>query len=87
MTIDQVHIAGMRPFKAEDDAPVAGDADRPITRETALQPMQPKARQVHVGGPRRLIQAGQDAFDPGGEAAPHPEPRASPSTGPAVRSG
>ena len=60
--------------EAENDAPVARDADRPESRQIALQGMQPVSGQVHVGGLGRLVQTGKDAFHLVGLLGRHPAP-------------
>ena len=67
MVINQFHVAGVRPVKAEDDAPVTGDLNRPVAGTVALQLMEPKARQVHVRWCGGDVEAGQDAVDFPGE--------------------
>lgn len=67
MVVDQFHVAGVRPVKVEDDAPVTGDLNRPVAGAVALQRMEPKAGQVHglwCGG---YVKVGRDAVDLPGE--------------------
>ena len=37
MVVNQVYVPNTPPFEAEDDAPVAGHLDGPITRQIAFQ--------------------------------------------------
>ena len=74
MVIDQIHIAGMNAVEAEDDAPVARDADRLESRQIAFQGMQSVSGQVHVGGLGGLVQTGKDAFHLVGLLGRHPAP-------------
>ena len=53
MVIDRIHIAGMNAVEAQDDAPVARDANRPEPRQIALRGMQPVSGQVHAGASGR----------------------------------
>ena len=62
MVIDQVYVAGMPALETEYDAPVAGNADRPMTGQLALQSMQPETGQIHTCRSCRLIKTGQDTL-------------------------
>ena len=67
MVIDQFHVAGVRPVKAEDDTPVTRDLNRPVAGTVTLQLMEPKAGGFMSVGVAAIVEAGQDAVDFPGE--------------------
>ena len=63
MIVNEIDIADICTIETKHDAPVARDADRPLAGKIALQGMLPEAWKVHIPRLRRLIEAGEDAFD------------------------
>ena len=67
MVIDQFHVAGIRPVKAEAGALITGDLNRPAAGTVAARPMKSKARRVQICWCGGDVEASQDAIDFPGE--------------------
>ena len=63
VVINQVNVYRLAVLEAKDNAPVTGYANTPLPVSSALQRVQPVARQVHVLSRLRRIQFRQDATD------------------------
>jgi hypothetical protein len=63
MRVDQVDVAGMTGLEAEDDAPVARDADGPIPFHVSRERVKLEARKVHLLRLVGFVEAGEDTPD------------------------
>ena len=69
MVIDQVDVAGIAIFEAEDHPPVAGNRDAPVPFQCALQRVKPVAGQVEIrwlAGIVKVRQGERNAIRQGG---------------------
>lgn len=74
MVIQQIDIGRVSALEAEDDPPIGPYRYAPEPRQLALERMQAKARQRHVIGSRRAIQARQHNPDLIDVLGVHPTP-------------
>ena len=64
MVIGKIYVVSVAVLKAKDDPPISGHRNGPQPFEFSLERVKVKARKGHVSNFRRLVKAGQDAFDP-----------------------
>jgi|GEM_PF-4930604 len=60
MVINVFHVDDVGADKPKHDSPVGANGNGPKALQTALQRMQPEARQVHVRGGSRRIEASEN---------------------------
>jgi hypothetical protein len=61
--VDQVDVSGMAGLEAEDDAPVARDADGPIAFHISREGVKLEARKIHFLWIVGFVEAGKDTPD------------------------